>query len=182
MRCGQSERRCGVRSGRQLETRPPFQGGGGGGRVSFAACPARRTVTGQEGQAGGRAGRSCRSAGGRDAVFGHSRRDGSLRERRDGERGPAAVVRDPRWCSIQSNTNEKRPRRVAQLATSKPSVPHRETAAGSLRRPFVFKALRAQLAATERPLRPSALAMRSTSAKAAARASVMHLASTALRP
>ena len=76
----------------RLETRPPFKGGEGGGRVSFAACPALgRTETGREGQAGGSAGRSCRS--GRQATGPCS--DAApgrwlhMEECRFGERGPA---------------------------------------------------------------------------------------------
>lgn len=42
--------------------------GGGGGRVSFAACPAIRTMTGGRAEQG-EAGHSCRSAGGRGSRF-----------------------------------------------------------------------------------------------------------------
>lgn len=166
----------------QLETRPPVQGGGGGGRVSFAACRrVARAVTGEEGQRGGRAGQSFQSAGGQPDRSACVAGNASLRICAELERrlraasldGQVVVRRIEFKCE---NTNP------GCADCNKLRCIPRKTAAGSLRRPLHFQRLDvAQLAATSRPLRWRRAATRSTSARAAVRPSATHLLSTAER-
>lgn len=133
--------------------------GEGGGRASFAACPAQGA--GGDGRLAERGGRAqagaLPSAGGQlDRVRPRLPGDVSLRNAAGWRGDPALHRLGAKWCSIQSNSNAKRPKFVAFLATfsgasqrpawaaprdrrcASPPLRHhlrRKKAAGSLRRP-----------------------------------------------
>ncbi len=175
-----------VGSGGAARDAASCSGGEGGGRVSFAACPAERPDGDRAGgpseggelgpllPVGRRAGGPCSvSAAGRWAPRGKPGLERGARHR---------IARLRKWCSIKSNSNAKMPNLLAFLAAK--SLPQLDT-----KRPpdrssgLLFQTHdRDQLAATLRPLRAWSEATRSTSASAAARASATHLLSTAGRP
>lgn len=96
-----------------------FRGGGGGGRVSFAACRrVARAVTGQEGQRGGElASPSSRQAGNRTVrpVSPAMRPCGSAQSWRGGS-APHRLM--AKWWCAASNSNAKTPILVARIATN----------------------------------------------------------------
>jgi hypothetical protein len=141
--------------GQQLETRPPVQGGEGGGRVSFAACRPRRPGDDrQEGRQGGSAGQSFQSAGGQQRrlrpVSPAMRPCGLRRGWRGGpalHRSGGQVVCGGIECKCE---NAKHTCVKCNKLRCKP----RKTAAGSLWRSLSFQWLGlAQWAAASCPLR-----------------------------
>lgn len=171
---------------RQLETRPPVQGGG---RVVAASLllrvrPMRQTVTRRNGRArGGELAAPAGRQASRSTVFGLvCLTVAPAREMTGMERGARnRTVQGRKWCSIEPNSNAKTPILVARFATLIALSPTKRPSNRS--DGLSFQGLAgAQLAETLRPLRASADATRSTSARATVRASAMHLLSTGARP
>lgn len=99
---------CPRRRAARLETRPPVQGGEGGGRVSFAACRALgQAVTGGEGPAGGELASPFQSAGGRGEPFSVPRRR-AMRPHAILHRISAWMERRPRAASLDRQVGLRR--------------------------------------------------------------------------